>query len=313
MIFDPRGKEGVKRTMEILDEQTELASREESRKKLKAHQNAMLRLLREFDRVCKKLNIQYFLFAGTLLGAVRHQGFIPWDDDLDVIMPRKDYERFLREAQAHLDEEQFFLQKEFSENWPVFFSKLRLNGTTCLEAYRPKLPQCHQGVYMDIFPLDQGKNSDLGRKAQFLVSKLVIAKSHDARGYETQSILKKTAMCVSRAIPMKPLVKFVRNENDDTGWLHSFFAAAKKMERNVYDAKLFATAKEATFEGEQYPIPKGYEEVLRTMYGDYMRLPSPEERICKQHAILVDLDHSYEEYAHYRDGMRFEIKTKSIR
>lgn len=299
--------------MKTVEKQTELASREESRKQLKAHQNAMLRLLREFDRVCKKLNIRYFLFAGTLLGAVRHQGFIPWDDDLDVIMPRKDYERFLREAQAHLDEEQFFLQKEFSENWPVFFSKLRLNGTTCLEAYHPKFPYCHQGVYMDIFPLDQAKKSGFGRKAQFFASKLVIAKSHDARGYETQSVLKKTAMRVSRAIPMKPLLKFVRNEKGASGRLHSFLAAAKKMERNVYDAQLFATAEEATFEGERYPIPVGYDEVLRTMYGDYMCLPSQEERICKQHAILVDLDRSYEEYANYRDGMRFEIKTKSIR
>ena len=97
---------------------------------LSQHQQALRSLLEEFDRVCKKLNISYMLFAGTMLGAVRHQGFIPWDDDLDVIMLRRDYERFLKDAPTVLNEERFFLQKEFSEHWPLFFSKLRLNGTT---------------------------------------------------------------------------------------------------------------------------------------------------------------------------------------
>lgn len=95
------------------------------------HQSALLTLLTEFDRVCKVLEIPYVLFAGTLLGAVRHQGFIPWDDDLDVMMLRADYDRFLAEAPAVLDADRFYLQGEFSEHWPLFFSKLRLNGTTC--------------------------------------------------------------------------------------------------------------------------------------------------------------------------------------
>ena len=79
-----------------------------------AHQAALLRLLRELDRVCKQLNIPYVLYAGTLLGAVRHEGFIPWDDDLDILMLREDYRRFLDEAPALLDADTFYLQKEFS-------------------------------------------------------------------------------------------------------------------------------------------------------------------------------------------------------
>ena len=115
------------------------------------HQAALLRLLREFDRVCKQLNIPYVLYAGTLLGAVRHEGFIPWDDDLDVLMLREDYNRLLAEAPAVLDTDTFYLQKEFSDHWPLFFSKLRLNGTTCLEKVHPKDSQIHQGIYIDIF------------------------------------------------------------------------------------------------------------------------------------------------------------------
>ena len=89
---------------------------------IRDHQLALLTLLEEFDRVCKALDIPYVLFAGSLLGAVRHQGFIPWDDDLDIMMKRADYERFLKEANTVLDKDKFFLQKEFSEHWQMFFS-----------------------------------------------------------------------------------------------------------------------------------------------------------------------------------------------
>ena len=93
----------------------------------------MFRMLQAVDTVCKKYDIRYMLFAGSALGAVRHQGFIPWDDDLDVLMLREDYERFLTLAPRELDSEQYYLQKEFSEHWPMFFTKLRKNGTACIE------------------------------------------------------------------------------------------------------------------------------------------------------------------------------------
>ena len=91
---------------------------------LKKHQEVLFELLTVFDSICKKYAVPYQLFAGTALGAVREQGFIPWDDDLDVIMLRRDYNRFLELAPSALGEG-YFLQKEFSEHWPMFFSKLR--------------------------------------------------------------------------------------------------------------------------------------------------------------------------------------------
>ena len=85
---------------------------------LREHQKALCLLLGEFDRICKELQIPYVLYAGTLLGAVRHKGFVPWDDDLDVMMLRSDYERFLQEADKLLDQERFFLQKELFTHRP---------------------------------------------------------------------------------------------------------------------------------------------------------------------------------------------------
>lgn len=278
-----------------------------------AHQQALLTILREFDRVCKALDIPYVLFAGTMLGAVRHQGFIPWDDDLDIMMLREDYDRFLSEADQVLDKEQFFLQKEFSEHWPMFFSKLRLNGTTCLEKYHPKDLQSHQGVYIDVFPCDNGAESHFGRKIQFLASKVVIAKSLYRRGYETDSKKKKIFMALCRLLPMKPFWYLTTRGRRDSSMVHSFLGGASGFGKNVYSRVCFTERMDMTFEDGQYPVSAHYDELLARMYGEYMVLPPEDQRAVKQHAILIDLENSYETYEHYRDGMRFEVYTRSIR
>lgn len=278
-----------------------------------AHQAALYQLLQEFDRVCKALDIPYVLFAGTMLGAVRHQDFIPWDDDLDVLMLRQDYERFLREADRVLDREKFFLQKEFSQHWPMFFSKLRLNGTTCLEKYHPKDPGTHQGVYMDIFPCDNAAGTELGRKFQFLCSKVVIAKSLYRRGYETDSKKKKLFMVLCRVLPGKLFHRWAVSGRSDSLQVHSFFAAASGYQKNVYDRTLLTRRCTAKFRAGEYPIALEYDRLLTQLYGDWRTLPPEEDRVCKQHAILVDLENSYEHYAHYRDRMQFDVYTRSIR
>lgn len=278
-----------------------------------AHQRALMQLLEEFDRVCRELEIPYVLFAGTALGAVRHGGFIPWDDDLDVMMLRRDYERLLREADRVLDRERFFLQREFTEHWPMFFSKLRLNGTACLEKFHPKDPKMHQGVYMDIFPCDNALGSGAARKLQFLCSKVVIAKSLAKRGYETNSAAKKVFMALCGLLPMKPFLALTRAGREDSPVVHSFLAAARSYGKNVYPRSWFEQRGQVKFENGSYPISAESDALLTMLYGDYMTLPAPEERVAKQHAVLVDLEHSYETYAGYLDGVRFDVHTRSIR
>lgn len=277
------------------------------------HQQALYTLLREFDRVCRQLDIRYVLFAGTLLGSVRHKGFIPWDDDLDVLMPREDYERLMREADHVLDRQRFYLQKEFSEHWPMFFSKLRLHNTTCLEKYHPKDPMIHQGIYIDIFPCDNAAKTEIGRKFQFLCSKVVIAKALDRRGYETDSKKKKLFMALCRLLPGKLFHKLAIRGSGDSRMVHTFFAAASDYHKNVYNRELFEEIISGSFEDGEFPIPKEYDLLLTQLYGDWRTLPPEEERVCKQHAIFIDLHNSYENYAHYRDNMNFDVHTRSIR
>jgi len=280
---------------------------------LEENQKALETLLKEFDRICRVLEIPYFLFAGTLLGAVRHQGFIPWDDDLDVIMLRRDYERFMRKAPEILNTERFFLQQEFSDHWPMFFSKLRLNRTACLEKYHPRDPECHQGVYMDIFPCDNAYESKFGRKVQFYASKVVIAKGLYQRGYETDGLKKKIFMQLCQWLPGKVFHRIVEGPKRTGRFVHSFLGGASRFDKSVYPSAIFAETVGLPFAEGEYPVPAGFDELLKILYGDYMRLPPEADRKCKKHAVLVDLTKSWREYEHYRDGMEFEIQTRSIR
>jgi len=280
---------------------------------LAEHQKALYCLLCEFDRVCRELDITYFLFAGTLLGAVRHKGFIPWDDDLDVLMCRKEYIRFMNEAPQILNPKKFFLQEEFSEHFPMFFSKLRLNGTTCLEKYYPKDPLVHQGIYMDIFPCDNAYHSKIGRLVQFLCSKVIIAKSLDLEGFATDNIIKKIIMVLSRALPRQFFLKIVQGPKETGDFVHCYLGGASKISKSTFPALFFNKSILLPFEDAVYSVPEQYDAVLKVLYGEYMRIPPKEEQKCKEHAILVDLNRSYEHYKSYRDGMKFDTHTRSIR
>lgn len=280
---------------------------------LRKHQLAMLDMLEAVDHICKKHRISYQLFAGTALGAVRHQGFIPWDDDLDVIMLRSDYERFMKIAPQEL-EARFFLQKEFSEHWPMFFSKLRLNNTTALEKYHVRDKKIHQGIYIDIFPCDNLSDNHYMRKLQFIVSKVIIAKSLYSRGYETDNRGKKLFMQLCRMFPRKPLHMFCilcREKNSEM--VHTFFGASSRYEKSIYPREWFSNTKSVIFEGKEYPVSIDVEEMLKSLYGDYMRLPAPEERKCKTHVAFLDLEQSYTEYLEMQKTMKFDGFTRSIR
>lgn len=280
---------------------------------LRAHQMLLLSMLKELDRICRKHDIPYTLFAGTALGAVRHAGFIPWDDDLDVIMLRKDYERFLTIAEQELPAE-YYLQKEFSEHWPCFFSKIRKNNTAYMEKTIPKDPLQHQGIYIDIFPCDHLSDCPIMRRVQFFASKIVIAKSLYQRGYLTNSRCKKIAMRLASLLPRKPflyLVKLPKKEN--SRMVHSFFGGSAKYRKSIYPREWFESRKLMAFEDAEVFVSASVDQLLTCLYGDYMTLPPEEERICKVHAMKIDPEHSYEQYIEWQANQKIDVYTRSIR
>lgn len=279
-----------------------------------AHQRALLQMLHEVDRICRKYGIQYMLFAGTALGAVRHGGFIPWDDDIDVIMLRPEYERFLALAVDELDSNTYYLQREFSEHWPMFFAKLRKNGTACIERYIPRDPLTHQGIYIDIFPCDNLSDVPVKRRCQFLASKAVIAQSLYRRGYLTDNLGKKLAMQLSRCLSMKALWTYATDKaKNESRMVHSFFGASSRYEKSTYPREWFTETTLLPFEDGVFPVSAYYDEMLTMLYGDYMTPTPVGQRGQKVHAEIVDLERSYTEYAGIQKQMEFKEYTRSIR
>lgn len=280
---------------------------------LKEHQEVLLELLIEFDRVCRKHQIRYILFAGSALGAVRHGGFIPWDDDLDVALLREDYDRLMKVPLSEWKEAYYF-QREFSDHWPLHFTKLRKNNTTCLEKYHPKDNQIHQGIYIDVFPVDHAADSGFMRRLQFYASRIVIAKTKFAQGYETNSLVKKMVMLGCRMLPLKPFHRLALGRGrTDAKTVHSFFGGSIRFDKGFFPKCWFEETVDMPFETVQVPVSRYYHEMLSRQYGDYMTPPPEEERCIKVHSILVDTEKNYTEYEHYRDGMKFEVLTRSIR
>lgn len=277
-------------------------------------QKIQLSMLKDFDAVCQRHRISYQLFSGTALGAVRHKGFIPWDDDIDVVMLREDYERFFDSASKELDSNKYYVQREFSEYWPMFFSKLRLNGTTYIEKYHSHDARIHQGIYIDIFPCDNLSDSRLMQKLQYIASKIVIAKSLYTRGYETNSTVKKCFMQFCRILPTEPFKRLCIRRNDSSSLkVHTFFGGGKKFERSIYLREWFEQSVKMRFEDSEFPVSAHYDEMLRVMYGDYMIMPTLEQRVCKRHAAIVDINKPYTFHLEEQRNMKIEKYTESIR
>lgn len=259
-------------------------------------QLALLGVLKDFDRLCADHGMQYSLAAGTLLGAVRHEGFIPWDDDVDLFMPREDFDLLLSISDDELAQRGYTLQRPFSEAWPSGYAKLCKNGTTYLENYKYKNRNQHHGIFIDIMPIDNLSNNRFVQKLQWISYRIITAKALANRGYATRSPLKLLAMMIAKGIPDQFLRKIVINREDrSSDKVHSFLGSAHFFERNIFPRTTIEAYTKLSFEGVPFSVMQNYREVLTVQYGDYMTPPPEAERIAALHAVLVDLDREWSE------------------
>lgn len=246
-----------------------------------------IEILEEIVRLCQKYNLSYFLNYGTLIGAIRHRGFIPWDDDLDIGMPRDDYETFLRVAKEELDEK-FFLQNSDTETqyW-LPFSKIRKNDTIFEESSLARMDDTiHKGIFVDIFPLDYvKKHGGFFVHVQFILSKAINETMYYKAGvYSGKESLKyRTLDMVLSKLPFKTLCRLQKKVASLQGkgekeFLADFCSSRKYLE-SIYPADYFIPVQETEFAGKKFCVPNKYDLYLKTLYGDYMQLPKEEDRV----------------------------------
>lgn len=259
----------------------------------------LIDLLVRFDKFCNENHLNYFLIFGSLLGAVRHKGFIPWDDDVDIAMPREDYNKFISLAnkinqpyfiQSHLNEKDFFLS----------FAKFRNINTTCIS--KPFAHQkFNQGIALDIFPLDNFEENGAQERFERIkwlnmenstymrmgnphldVTSLERIKTHS--GMSPQNVLQEIE-CISTQF-----------NNKDTPKVGINTLTIYSVEKNTWLKQDFNSFILMDFECYQFRVPCGFRNILTATYGDYMQLPPIEKRGDWHSNLLINPDISFSEY-----------------
>lgn len=268
-------------------------------------QEADYKILKYFDQFAKKNDIHYILYGGTMLGAVRHQGFIPWDDDIDVAMKRNEFEKF----------EKLFIESDYEANDYIYqsrkvfpyqalpFSKIRSNELNIIER-SPTTQKGNYGPWIDIFPYDNVPDNDEGRKEQYkkvnfynkIIKKFLLVQVEP----EDQGI-KKNAKKIFQMLNEKlyrfyfflPYVfrkrhewmtKYNNEKTKDIGDLsYIYYKEYEHYSKSIIKNSELDQLIKMKFEDSYFDIPKNYDKILKKYYGDYMTLPKESER--KVHKI----------------------------
>lgn len=258
---------------------------------LKKVQPVLLEIAKEVKRVCDENGIRYCLYRGTFLGAVRHRGFIPWDDDMDIAMLRPDYEKFRRLAPEKLGKDYCFQDWHTDENYALPFGKVRKRGTLFVEAKCARLPE--NGLYVDIYPLDyapaQAERRALSGKLLHLF-RVKLMKSGYTPWMEGTKILwkKRLGYCAYQALALLTTQEKLAKKYDalvsappesETVYEQSGLPVTYYFEKSWFEDQQDYPFEDTTFAG-----PRDFDACLRSLYGNYMELP-PADRRENRHQI----------------------------
>ena len=266
---------------------------------LKELQNVILNIAYDIDKFCQKHNITYRLMGGSALGAKRHGGFIPWDDDLDMFMTPDEYEQFRDAFNKDGDKEKYYLQELGASKGKVITAKVRLNNSY-FEEDIIKDWHVHQGVYVDIFILHTCPNNQILRYWQYIWAKYVVVKGLANKEYKRRGGVVYYMLKCMKLLPKRFLLNFALNQvyafrNQKTDYYCNYLGKAL-FKNGTYKYEYFATVKRVPFETIELNVAGGLEDFLTDRFGDYMKVPSPERIRYEQHASKWELgDYKYED------------------
>ncbi len=263
-------------------------------------QQKLLDILKWFHLFCEDNNLKYYIIGGTMLGAVRHKGFIPWDDDIDVGIPRNDYNKFI-ELTKNRRFGKYVVESICDEKKDFFYPIVKVYDTTTTLIENTKC-KIKRGVFLDVFPLDgvSDKEKEINKKLSKIYRKLnfILARTTGIR--KGRSLYKNLFVIFSRLIP-----KYIIDEIEILKEIHSVCS-----EKNFYTSKysgnilgerykevmlqcIYGTPIKYNFEDLEVYGVEDYDKYLKHLYGDYMKLPPIEKRNSIHDFILLDLNKSY--------------------
>lgn len=250
-------------------------------------QQVILFVAKEVVRICDKHNIEYHLSGGSMLGAVRHNGFIPWDDDFDIGMKRVEFERFLQVCESELDKNRFFLQTEKSEkNFCFSFAKIRLAGTHFIEDFSQNA-DVNDGIFVDIFPYDNLPD-ETWKRIWFLLRNQILKNMIWVKcGYgeiqQMKSLKYKLFKILGYPFSVETMKRkryalITKNNIRQTEMCFTSDYSKQAIRNSWLNVSVYYT-----FESERFKGVEKYDDYLKALYGDYMKLPDEQDRVIHSH------------------------------
>ena len=277
---------------------------------LRELQLALLEVLSDVINLCEENNLRYYAFGGTCLGAVRHSGFIPWDDDIDIAMPREDYNKLLSIAEEKLPPHYKVISGYTRSIFSLCIAKIHNLNNTRIGPAVIDIPEVYSGVSIDIMPLDgimqdsKERNRYIKRlgRMELINSRLrFFTKAHGIKGVVLNPIMYCANKLVSQKAKMKYFEKCVATESrypfDCSDMLmHSGFVSCRR-NKVLIPRKCFEEWIYMDFESIKIRVPKEYDLYLRLYYGDDYMTPPPESEREYHEVALIDLDKPFSYYA----------------
>lgn len=262
-------------------------------------QKKILEIMKYIDGLCRENGITYYIMGGTALGAVRHGGFVPWDDDLDIFMTPGEYAKFKAVFQKR-NSERFVLQEWRTTPDYLEYAKLRMNGTTFIEANFADNKEMHHGIYVDIMMLHKVPKRKITQRIVYYKSKYVTLYGISQRNWIPKNGWHKLALRTLKLLPNRALVrncyKHIYRYEDLEDYCYCYWITKANFRQGLFEESFFREPVDIPFEDTALMASSRIRDYLSYRYGDYMTPPPPEQVKYEQHAMVWDTEKDYREY-----------------